>query len=63
MAQCSDTLDVLALESYGLSSRVKVCVVVGYSPNEGNDEERERFWNDFDRIGDRVGNGYRLCVF
>ena len=25
-------------------SRVKVCVVVGYSPNEGDDEERDRFW-------------------
>ena len=27
-------------------SRVKVCVVVGYGPNEG----------------DRVGNGYKLCI-
>ena len=24
-------------------SRVKVCVVVGYSPNEGDGEERDRF--------------------
>ena len=36
-------------------SRVKICVLVGYSPGE----ERDRFWNDMDRILDRVGNGYR----
>ena len=30
-------------------SRVKVCVV-------------EWFWNDLDRVVDRVGNGSRLCV-
>ena len=40
-------------------SRVKVRVVVGYSPNEGNGEERDRFWNDMSRIMDRIGNGYR----
>ena len=43
-------------------SRVKVCVVVGYGPSEGGDEERNRFLNDMDRILDRVGNGFRLCV-
>ena len=36
-------------------SRVKVCVVVRYGPNEGIGEERERFWNDMDRTMDRVG--------
>ena len=40
--------------------RVKVCVLVGYGPNEGISEERERFWNDLERTLDRVGNGYRL---
>ena len=35
-------------------------VVVGYGTNEDG-EERERFWNDLDRIVDRVGNWYRLC--
>ena len=25
-------------------SRVKVCVVVGYSPSEGDGEKRDRFW-------------------
>ena len=43
-------------------SRFKVCVVVGYCPNEGIGEERERFWNDLGRIVDNVRNGYRLCV-
>ena len=43
-------------------SRVKVCVVVEHGPNEGNGEEKERFWNYLDRIVDRVGNGYRFCV-
>ena len=38
-------------------SRVKVCVVVGYGPSE-DIEERNRFWNDMDKILDRVGNGY-----
>ena len=42
-------------------SRVKVCVVVKYSPNKEN-EERDRFWNDKDRFLDRVGNGYKLCI-
>ena len=41
-------------------SRVEVFVVVGYAPNEGDTEEWERFWNDVDRIRERVGNRYRL---
>ena len=36
-------------------SKVKVCVVVECSPSEGDGEERDRFWNDMDRILDRVG--------
>ena len=32
-------------------SRVKFFVVVGYSSNEGDGEERDRFWNDMDRNG------------
>ena len=43
-------------------SRIEVCVVVEYGPNEGDVEQRERFYNDMDRIVDRVGNGYRLCM-
>ena len=34
----------------------------GCDPNEGNGEERERFWNDLEKIVDRVRNRYRLCV-
>ena len=41
---------------------IKVCVVVGYGPNEGNAKERDRFWDDMDRTLDSVGNGYRLCI-
>ena len=41
--------------------RVKVCVGVGYGPNE-RVEERNRFRNDLDRNMDRVGNEYRLGV-
>ena len=37
-------------------SSVKICVEVGYNPSEGYGEERDRFWNDKDRILDRVGN-------
>ena len=37
-------------------------MVVGYNPSDGDGEERERFWNDMERIVDRVGNGYWLCV-
>ena len=44
-------------------SRVKVCVVVVvYGSNEGEGEGKDRFWNDMDRIADKVGNGYRLCI-
>ena len=37
-------------------------MVVGYGPNEGDGEERDRFWNDMGRILDRVEKGYRLCI-
>ena len=33
-----------------------------YGPNEGDGEERGRFWNDMDRTLDSAGNGYRLCI-
>ena len=57
------TLDVSALESYGLNSKFSrvIDVVVEFS-DEGNCEEREKFWNDLDKVLDRVDNGYRLCV-
>ena len=42
-------------------SRVKICVVVRFDPSE-DVEERDIFWNDMDRILDREGNGYRLCI-
>ena len=54
---------MLALESYGLISgfqESKFVVVLGYSPNEGNGNEMERFWNDLERIMHKIGNGYRL---
>ena len=34
----------------------------GYGPDEGNGKERDRFWNKMDRVLDRVGKGYRLCI-
>ena len=37
-------------------------MVVGYGPSEGDVEERERFWNDMDRILDIVVNGYKLFI-
>ena len=43
-------------------SRVKLCVVVGYGPNEADGEERDRFWSDMDRNLDSVGNEYRFCI-
>ena len=44
-------------------SRIKICVVVVYGPNEEEDgEERDRSWNDMDRTVNSVGNGYRLCI-
>ena len=36
--------------------------MVGYGRNEGDGEERDRFWNDMDRTPDSIGNGYRLCI-
>ena len=36
--------------------------MLGYSPNKGDGEERDRFWNDTDRTLDSVGNGYRYCI-
>ena len=33
-----------------------------YGSNEGEGEGKDRFWNDMDRIADKVGNGYRLCI-
>ena len=43
-------------------SRVKFCVVLRHSSNEGKSKEREMLWNDLDRISDREGNGYTLCM-
>ena len=42
--------------------RFKLCVVVVvvYGPPERDAEKMEGFWNDLDRVIDRVGNGYRL---
>ena len=37
-------------------SRVTVCVVVGYDPNEEG-EERDTFWNNMDRTLNSVGTG------
>ena len=39
-------------------SRVKVCLVVGYGPNEGEVKKK----NDMDRTLDSVGSGYRLSI-
>ena len=33
-------------------------MLVVYDPTKGEGEERKRFWNDLERIVDRVGNGY-----
>ena len=33
--------------------RVKICVVIGYSPNEADGGERDRFWNHKHRILDK----------
>ena len=41
-------------------SRAKVCVVVGYGPNERNGEEKERFRNDLNRV---VGRGGKILNF
>ena len=43
-------------------SRVKICVVAGYGPNEDG-EERDRFWNNMDRTLGKIGSGYRLCIW
>ena len=37
-------------------------MVLGYSPIEGDCEERKRSWNNFDNIVDIVGNGCKLCA-
>ena len=33
-----------------------------YFCSEGEGKERERLWNDLDKVLERVSNGYRLCV-
>ena len=49
---------------YGLSLNFQGlrCAVALYDPTEGDDEERERLWNDWDRILVRVDNGHKLGV-
>ena len=44
-------------------SRAEICVVMGYDPNEGDGEKRDRFWNEMERTLDSVGNGYGLCIW
>ena len=63
---CNDRfLDIFALESSGSNSIFQGFKFVWWwdtAPNEGDGEERDRFWNDMDRILDTVGNRYRLCI-
>ena len=33
-----------------------------YGATEEEVQERERFWNNLNKVVDRVGNKYRLCV-
>ena len=42
-------------------SRVKVCGVVAYGPNEAEGEDRDRFWNDMDKTLDNVGICGKNC--
>ena len=42
--------------------KVTLCVAVGYGLNKGDDEGRDRFWNNMDKTLDSIGNGYRLCI-
>ena len=37
-------------------------MMVGYGPNEGDGEKRDRFWSNMDGVLDRVVNRYRLCI-
>ena len=52
------TLDVLTIESYGL---ISIFQELKYGPTDRDREEAEIFWNDLDRVADRVSNVYRLC--
>ena len=36
--------------------------MVDHGPTENDVEERERFWEDIDRVFDRNSNGYALFV-
>ena len=63
MAQCCDWFGYVSSRVLWVKfkfSRVKVCIVAVYGPNEV--EEREKFWNALDRVVDAVGNGNRLCA-
>ena len=42
--------------------RVKVCVFVVYEPSEWDIEKKKKFWNDLNKVVDRIGNGNRLCA-
>ena len=53
---------MLALEFSGLNSIFQGLKIVGYGLNQGDGEERERFWNDVDRTLDSIRIGYRLCI-
>ena len=41
---------------------IKGRVFVSYVIIEGDNQERERGWNNLKRVLDRVLNGYKLCV-
>ena len=65
VAQCGDSFGCVSSRILWIKfkfSRVEVCVVVGYGPNKGGGEERNRPWNDMDRTLDDVGNEYRFCI-
>ena len=43
-------------------SRGKLIVVIMHGPSERDDEEKEKFKNEFVRVLSGVGNGYKLYV-
>ena len=55
--------DMLALSSSCFQPRLNFVWWRGISPLRmmGYDEDWEKFWNDLDRIVDKIGNGYGLC--
>ena len=60
VVQC--TLSVKVCQVKIKFARVKACIPVIYGINKGDEKQKERFWNDLNRVGNGYSKGKPECI-